>query len=196
MDGRLVAGVIVAIVLIGVLALMLTAWRRRLARDAELGQLTLVPDPRPRPDTTLTVLYVATSKHDQPLERLALPGLGYRARVSLELSASGVVIDIPGERPTYIPASSIVGIDQTNLTIDRVVEPGGLIRLSWRVGDELIVDSTFRVLEQSDRARLIDAVTTLSTTRDAAAAASAPPDNVAAAPTADDRTPSHNESAS
>jgi len=190
MDGRLLAAVIVAVVLLGVLALMVSAWRRRIARDAKVGPLAELPDPRPTATTTLQVLYVATSKHDQPLERLVLPGLGYRSRVSLELGPAGIVIDVPGERPTFVPAASIVGIDQTNLTIDRVVEPGGLIRLSWHATDEVVADSTFRVLEQRDRARLIDAVA------DLIAASSGTPDSVDPLPAVDAGNPPQNGSAS
>lgn len=186
MDGRILAGIIVAIVLLGVLALMAFAWRRRIARDTRLGPLPQLPDPRPRATTTVEVLYVATSKHDQPLERVALPGLSYRSRAVLEVGPTGIVIDVPGERPTFVPAPNIVGVDQTNFTIDRVVEPGGLIRLSWHATDEVIVDSTFRVLEQADRAKLLDAVSGIITATEAAAVIRDP----------HTATPSHNESAS
>ncbi|SKC59121.1 hypothetical protein [Plantibacter cousiniae (nom. nud.)] len=195
MDGRILAAVLVALVLLGILALMAFAWRRRVARDAQVGPLAEFPDPRPVPSLTVEVLYVATSKHDQPLERLALQGLRYRSRVTLELGAAGVVVDVPGERPTFIPATSIVGVDQTNLTIDRVVEPGGLIRLSWRPVPTVIADSTFRVLEQADRARIIDTVTSLIPAADAGLRPTGTPDTVADITSADDSTPPPHERA-
>ena len=195
MDGRILAAVLVALVLLGILALMAFAWRRRVARDAQVGPLAELPDPRPVPSLTVEVLYVATSKHDQPLERLALQGLRYRSRVTLELGAAGVVVDVPGERPTFIPATSIVGVDQTNLTIDRVVEPGGLIRLSWRPVPTVIADSTFRVLEQADRARIIDTVTSLIPAADAGLRPTGTPDTVVEASSTDDRTPPPHERA-
>ncbi|MET3510195.1 MULTISPECIES: PH-like domain-containing protein [Plantibacter] len=195
MDGRILAAVLVALVLLGVLALMGFAWRRRVARDAQVGPLAELPDPRPVPSLTVEVLYVATSKHDQPLERLALQGLRYRSRVTLELGAAGVVVDVPGERPTFIPATSIVGVDQTNLTIDRVVEPGGLIRLSWRPVPTVIADSTFRVLEQADRARIIDIVTSIIPAADAGLRPTGTSDTVADVTSADDSTPPPHERA-
>jgi hypothetical protein len=195
MDGRILAAVLVALVLLGILALMALAWRRRVARDAQVGPLAELPDPRPVPSLTVEVLYVATSKHDQPLERLALQGLRYRSRVTLELGAAGVVVDVPGERPTFIPATSIVGVDQTNLTIDRVVEPGGLIRLSWRPVPTVIADSTFRVLEQADRARIIDTVTSLIPAVAAGLRQTGTPDTVADTTSADDSTPPPHERA-
>lgn len=195
MDGRILAGLLVALVLLGVLALMAWAWRRRIGRDAQVGPLAELPDPRPVPSLTVELLYVATSKHDQPLERLALPGLRYRSRATLELGTAGVVVDVPGERPTFIPARSIVGVDQTNLTIDRVVEPGGLIRLSWRPVPTVIADSTFRVLDQADRARIIEAVTSITAAADAAARQTGTPDTVAEQASSDDHTPPPHERA-
>ncbi|KQM15089.1 hypothetical protein ASF83_03500 [Plantibacter sp. Leaf171] len=195
MDGRILAALLVAVFLLGVLALMALAWRRRVSRDARIGPLPELPDPRPVPSLTVEVLYVATSKHDQPLERLALEGLRYRSRVTLELGAAGVVVDVPGERPTFIPATSIVGLDQTNLTIDRVVEPGGLLRLSWRPVPSVIADSTFRVLEQADRARIIDAVTSIIPAADAGLRPTGTPDTVGEASSTDDRTPPPHERA-
>lgn len=200
MDGRVVAAIIVAVVLLGLLALMAFAWRRRIARDATVGPLAQLPEPRPVPTEVFRLLYVATSKHDQPLERLALPGLGYRSRITLELGPAGIVLDVPGEHETFIPAADIVGIDQTNLTIDRVVEPGGLVRLSWRASDLVIADSTFRVVEQPDRARLMSAVSELITIEAAPVQTDAQtahtPDTVDAAPTHDDRIRTQNESES
>lgn len=200
MDGRVLAAIIVALVLLGILALMVFAWRRRIARDATVGPLALLPEPRPVPTEVFALLYVATSKHDQPLERLALPGLGYRSRITLELGPAGIVLNVPGEHETFIPAASIVGIDQTNLTIDRVVEPGGLVRLSWRATEHVTADSTFRVVEQADRARLMDAVSDLIPTGAAPAQTETQPahtpDTVDAAPTHDDRIRTQNESES
>ncbi|MGK9146997.1 hypothetical protein KXS11_05130 [Plantibacter flavus] len=197
MDGRLLAAIIVVVALLGILTLMALAWRRRVVRDAPSAPEATVPEPRPRAELSLTVLYVATSEHDRPLERLALPGLGFRSRVAVEVSGAGVIIDVPGERPTFVPADAIVGIDQTNLTIDRVVEPGGLIRLSWRPRPEVVADSTFRVLEQADRARLIDAVTAIIPTREAELQPSITPDSGdAPSAVADEPTSTQNESAS
>jgi hypothetical protein len=54
------------------------------------------------------------------------------------------------------------------VTIDRVVEPGGLLRLAWRidaggsVGAGPVVDSYFRVIAPEDRTRLLDAIRSIS----------------------------------
>ncbi len=46
---------------------------------------------------------------------------------------------------------------QSTVAIDRVVEPGGLVRVVWRTDDDTVVDSYLRPQDASARA-LADAV--------------------------------------
>ncbi|MBT2475216.1 hypothetical protein J7E68_11705, partial [Microbacterium sp. ISL-103] len=62
-----------------VLLSMFAAWRRRLRRDSGLAAPLGVPEHAEVIDRH-EVLYVSTTKHDQPLERLAMRPLAYRAR--------------------------------------------------------------------------------------------------------------------
>ncbi|MGG7463418.1 hypothetical protein [Plantibacter sp. YIM 135347] len=162
MDTRIIAALIVAAVLVLALLGMLFAWRKRVKRDSTIAVATPLPDPRPTPIRTATVLYVATSKRDQPIERLALPGLAYRSKVQLEVSAQGLVIDVPGDRPTFVPAAAIASVGQASWTIDRVVERDGLIVLAWSPAPGLDADSYFRVLDQADRSALISSITDIT----------------------------------
>lgn len=159
MDTRILAAIIVGIVLVGILALMLFAWRRRVSRDGAIAVSAEVPEPRPVASSTATVLYVATSRRDEPIERLALPGLAYRSKVTLELSDAGVIIDVPGDRSTFIPVAAIESVGQASFTIDRVVERDGLIVIAWSPAPDVQADSYFRVLDQADRRRIIDTIT-------------------------------------
>ena len=161
MDNRVFVAAIIAAVLLGVLALMAVAWRKRVRRDGEIGTGFPVPVPLPTPLVSTNVLYVATSKAGEPIERLALPGLAYRSKVGLQLSADGIAIEVPGDQTTFIPAAAITEVGQSNLTIDRVVERDGLIVVTWNPAPQIAADSYFRVLDQSDRARIIDTITGL-----------------------------------
>jgi len=151
-EGALLVMVAVALVL---LALGVWAWRRRTRRDggyaAPVGEL-----PAGAIETgTVSGLYVATTRHDEPLERLAIRGLGFRSRVDVVLAggaASGVAIDLTGQPRLFIGADRIVSVDQATVAIDRVVEKQGLTRLSWRIDDETVVDSYFRPQTSSARA--------------------------------------------
>ena len=162
-EGALLVMVAVALVL---LALGVWAWRRRTRRDSGLtapfGEL-----PAGAVQTAaISGLYVATTRHDEPLERLAIRGLGFRSRVDVIVAAggadAGVAIDLTGHPRLFIPAARVVSVDQATVAIDRVVEKRGLTRLSWLIDDETTVDSYFRPQTASARA-LADAIQTIVT---------------------------------
>lgn len=149
-----------------VLFLMYVGWRRRSKRDADLGA-GYVPPVSAAPVTFETdTLYVATTAHDQPLERLSLPGLRFRARATVTVTSDGVTLSIAGEQPTFITASALLGVDSTNVAIDRVVERDGLVRIAWTTTGGGEADSFVRVVDPQERADLIRAVAALTATPD------------------------------
>jgi len=122
---------IVAIITLLVLVAMWWGWRRRSRRDAPLRVNHTVPGSLGDERLAFDAFYVATTTHDRPLERLAVAGLGFRARARLSVHDAGLTLAIPGELPVFIPASEILSADRATATIDRVVERGGLVRLAW-----------------------------------------------------------------
>lgn len=139
-EGAVLIVIAVAVVL---LAAMAVGWRRRMRRDSALTAPLGVPE-----HAEITgrheVLYVATTQHDQPLERLAIKGLTYRARGELVLTDRGVALSLDGSPTVFIASSRLLAADRATVTIDRVVEPDGLIRLVWRITEDTIVDSFLR----------------------------------------------------
>lgn len=127
-----------------VLLVMLRAWRRRLRRDAGLRAPLGVPEHAEvvRRDE---VLYVSTTRHDQPLERLAVTPLAYRARGEMAVTDRGVALCLDGTPTVFLASSRLVAVDRATVTIDRVVEPGGLIRIAWNTDDATVVDSYLRL---------------------------------------------------
>jgi hypothetical protein len=158
-------------VMIGVavlaLALLVWAWRRRARRDggfaAPLGQAPAGAAERARFDG----LYVATTRHDQPLERLAIRGLGFRSRAAISVTDAGVGLDLPGQPRMLLPAARLVDAAQATVAIDRVVERDGLARVSWRADDDTVVDTYLRPQGASARA-LVDAIRPILPTGDRA----------------------------
>jgi len=143
-----------AVVLIG---LMVWAWWRRTRRDAArligAGEL-------PASATVLAtfpVLYVATTKQDSPLERIAAPGLAFRSRAAVTVADAGVAIDLTGQDRIVLTPDRIIDVGQSTVAIDRVVEKGGLTRLTWKTDADTIVDSYLRPQDASARA-LADAI--------------------------------------
>ncbi|WP_404475871.1 hypothetical protein [Microbacterium aerolatum] len=126
-----------------VLLAMLFAWRRRMGRDAAYSAPLGVPE-HAEVLSRHEVLYVSTTRHDQPLERLAIRPLAYRARGEVTVTDRGAALCLDGAPTVFLAKDKLAGIDRATVTIDRVVEPGGLVRIAWNVDADTIVDSYLR----------------------------------------------------
>lgn len=134
---------------------MLFAWRKRLRRDSGLSAPLGVPEHAEviRRDE---VLYVSTTRHDEPLERVAISPLAYRARGELAVTDRGVALCLDGAPTVFLATPRLVEIDRATVTIERVVEPGGLVRIAWNASDDTVVDSYFRVVTGDPKPLLSD----------------------------------------
>lgn len=152
-------GALLITVAVGVLvvALLAWAWRRRTRRDAGWSAPFGVPPAGAALAASFPVLYVATTRHGEPLERLAVRGLGFRARGDVGVSSAGIAIELTGQAPIFLPAARVTAVAQATVAIDRVVERDGLVRVSWLIDDDTTVDSYFRPQDASARA-LADAL--------------------------------------
>lgn len=130
------------------LGLMLWGWTRRKRRDSGLvAPLDLRSDAERAADGgyRVTGLYVASTATGAPLDRLAISGLAFRAKAEITVSSAGVALALAGERPVLLAREQLVGVDRATWTVDRVVEPNGLVLLAWRTANDTIVDSYFRL---------------------------------------------------
>ncbi|WP_431072646.1 hypothetical protein [Microbacterium phyllosphaerae] len=146
MSARDIAIAITIAVAALVLLAMFTAWRRRLRRDSGLTAPLGVPEHAEVLDRH-EVLYVSTTKHDQPLERLTLSPLAYRARGEVAVTDRGLALCLDGAPTVFLAASRLESVGRATVTIDRVVEPGGLVRVAWSTDDDTIVDSYLRLTD-------------------------------------------------
>ncbi|SFS04790.1 hypothetical protein SAMN04487846_1870 [Microbacterium sp. cf046] len=148
-EGALAVMIAVAVVLVAILA---WAWWRRTRRDAGLiapvGEAPADAEIR----STHEALYVATTRHGEPLERLAIRGLGFRSRADLTVTSAGVALDLTGQPRFFLPTERIVEVAQATVAIDRVVEKDGLVRIAWRIDPDTLVDSYIRPQDASARA--------------------------------------------
>ncbi|WP_460795426.1 PH-like domain-containing protein [Microbacterium sp. GXF0217] len=144
---------VTGLVALGILLAMFFAWRRRLRRDAGLSAPLGVPE-HAEVHARYEVLYVSTTRHDEPLERLTISPLAYRARGELAVTDRGVALCLDGAPTVFLSRSRLQAVDSATVTIDRVVEPGGLIKIVWDVADAHPVDSYLRVAT-GDPAHLI-----------------------------------------
>ncbi|WP_294178920.1 hypothetical protein [uncultured Schumannella sp.] len=161
--------VLPTLIVVAVLALVFgslaVAWRARARRHAALGQVETLPAGLGEARDSFDVLYLATTHAEKPLERIALPGLGFRSNATLRIHEAGLELDLGGRSgPAFIPRERMLGAGRANWTIDRASGGDRLVFVRWRLGDgdpgdgELAVDSTFRA---ADPARLADALLSL-----------------------------------
>lgn len=157
---RLTPTLLIVGVVAAALALMLLGWRNRRRRQATVTPPTLAPDGLAAAALAVEGWYVATTLADQPLERIAVHGLGFRARATAEVHPEGLVLAVRGQHPILIAPAALRGAGRATWTIDRVVERDGLVLIGWLLGDTA-VDSYLRIPEPADAAALVAAVQSL-----------------------------------
>ena len=156
--------VLPTLIVVALLALVFgslaVAWRARTRRHASLGALPTPPAELGGARASFEALYLATTQAEQPLERITVPGLGFRSQAVLRIHETGLELDLGGRAgPAFIPRERIVGAGRANWTIDRASGGDRLVFVRWLLGDgDLAVDSTFRA---SDPAALADALLAL-----------------------------------
>lgn len=160
MDERVVPALLMVALIVIAFTFMLLGWRNRRRRQSHLDVVPVPPSEVGEEVGREKVLYVATTLADEPLERVVVGGLGFRAKGEVRISRGGLVLDLAGARPAFIPVDDIRGVGLSSWTIDKGVEEGGLVFVRWQLGDT-VVDSYLR----SDHSeRLLDALTELSPT--------------------------------
>ncbi|QJU53606.1 hypothetical protein SCB71_10195 [Herbiconiux sp. KACC 21604] len=163
---RLIPGLLVTALAVLILLAMVWAWRGRRRRQSAFAAPAEVPavEARGAELARASVLYVATTKAGEPLERLTIPGLAFRARGEAAVYERGVLISLPGEPETFVPRDAVRSIGTSTWAIDRVVETGGLVRLDWTypsTDGPAEVESYLRATELGDARRLIDAANSI-----------------------------------
>jgi len=155
---RLLPAILIIAVVALVFTLMVLSWRARRRRQGGIGEPATPPEDFGDPTFTDDLLYVATTRADAPLDRVTIAGLGFRARAVVTAAPSGIVLDLAGRGPVFIPKASIRGVGRATWTIDRVVDADGLIFLRWVLGTTEL-DSYLR---STDPDRLVTALTALA----------------------------------
>lgn len=153
MDKVLPAIVLVAVVAV-VFILLVRGWRTRQRSQAGLGAPAAPPAELGDVAYTEDLLYVATTRAEQPLERISISGLGFRARTVVTVAPAGILLDLAGADPVFIPRDALHGAGRGTWTIDKAVGAARLVVVTWRLGATLV--DTY--LRSADPARLLDAI--------------------------------------
>lgn len=159
MDRTTSTTIVIAVILLA-FAGMIIGWRARKHRQSGFARPLAVPAETGDELYAADVFYVATTVAGEPLNRIAVGGLGFRARASVIVASTGVILAIAGEPDAFIPATALRRVQRATWTIDRVVETGGLVCITWTLG-AADVDSYLRVTEPERVTPIIDAIQSL-----------------------------------
>ena len=101
--------------------------------------------------------YVATTRGTNHLERINAYGLGARGFAQVLVFSEGLLIVRNGERPLAIERAQLTNVEFSQATIDKAVEPDGLLSVSW-YQDSVNLATQLRIVEISDRKAISGAV--------------------------------------
>jgi hypothetical protein len=155
---RVLPVLVILLILAVVFGGMALGWRSRRRRQVDFPKLAAPPPALGSITLADDVLYVATTRASAPLDRIAVSGLGFRARARVEVGPSGIVLGLAGRPPAFIPARDVRGAGRATWTIDRVVGKDRLVFFRWAFGDR-DVDSYMR---SNDPASLVNAINALT----------------------------------
>jgi hypothetical protein len=128
-----------------IIALGAIGWAMRRRRQRDIPATAAIPSDLGALIGEFDGFYVSTTLDGQPLNRVAVRGLGFRARATIAVTEAGIVLGLPGNN-VFIPRGDVREISRAQYTIDRVVEPGGLVLVAWTLGATRL-DSYLRVAE-------------------------------------------------
>ena len=141
-----------ALILLAVMALALGGawwgWRRRRNSYSGWKSFFTWSDPEGSVTEGIECLYVGTSEAGAPLQRVAVGPLAFRSQATLGFAPGGLVLDARGSDPIVLPFSASLRAGRATWTIDRVVEPDGLLMVQWLLGPHM-VDSYFRLVDSN-----------------------------------------------
>ncbi|MEO8888824.1 MAG: transporter [Jatrophihabitantaceae bacterium] len=123
--------VLLALALLG----LRRGWRNRAVRQSGLPGLPAVPTDLGSPLLApLDGLYVGTTFTSSWQDRVVHGGLGARAAATATLYPAGVRIDRVGADAVFLPTAAIAGARLAPGLAGRVVGAGGLLVLTWTLG--------------------------------------------------------------
>ncbi len=145
---------------------MRAGWQARSRRSAALVPELPVPPAGLGAQRLAPVdaVYVSTTRAGDWLDRVTAQGLGVRSPAQVAVFDAGVLITRRGATDLFLPVAALRSGAGAPGIAGKVVGGEGLVVLTWqaRPDDERGLDTGLRPKHAADRARLIEAVTTLT----------------------------------
>lgn len=154
MSQRDVIALLTLFLFVGILALTI----RSIDRKSKL--VTYVAEPLTAEQRggllqTVRAQYVSTVLAANPLERFAAKELLFRGRSLVEIYQNAIFIHREGEQSIQIASESIQSITRESASIDRGLEPNGLLAISW-LTNSTFVTTNLRIESADDSVELFE----------------------------------------
>ena len=156
MASLLTREVIGAILVSLVFLIAFVIWRR--VSSTRAAQETTLENPLSFRDGELLfrALYVSTVFADSPLERVWAFGLGNRGKCEIFASDDSLSLRRTGEDDFSIPRDQIQKLTRGSATIDKGVEPRGLLQIHWSLGQRDLITNLRITVDQEKRIRNLE----------------------------------------
>ena len=153
------------VVIIGaVIRRMLSGWKHRSQRQAELvGEFPPMPDMLGSATVAPTRgLYVGSTLAPNWLERITVGDVGFRSKAVLTRYPEGILLERSGATPIWMPQDSITSIRTERAMAGKVIPGGGrgkadapaaILTIRWRLPSGTEIDTGFRGDDRSDYVR-------------------------------------------
>ena len=152
-----------AFVFLLLLSMAVRAWRNRVSQqqatfDKPLEALEYFGEVL----ESSKAVYVATTFAMNHLERIAAYGLGVRGVAQVLVFTEGILIVRNGENPLAIDRASLTNVSLGQTTIDKSVEPGGLLQIDWQQGS-VELTTHLRVPDSAARNEILKSIHKITT---------------------------------
>ena len=165
MSDKLLPTLLAILIVVVLFTLVWWGWRSRIRRQSDVQPLPQAPvDLLDRLVTRADGMYVVTTYSSQPLERIAIHGLGVRSNAEAIVAEDGVLINRQGAPDVYIPRERLQSVATASGMVGKFVERNGLVVFTWHLGDT-VVDTGFRARTGDESRELENAASALVSTR-------------------------------
>jgi hypothetical protein len=158
MTQEIAASMMIALAMV-LLGLAWWGWRNRRARFRHLEGSLVRTVPASPSLLSFEGLYVATTLADHPMDRVPVGPLSFRAKAQFSIHREGLVVGAQGEAPVVLGSEGGLEAGLATWTIDRVVEPDGLVMIRWSLNGTAL-DSYLRIVH-TDTGKIIETVNSL-----------------------------------
>lgn len=161
---RVALVVIMLAIIAAVLWFMRRGWRARQGRQADIPHPHPIPADFSAQTDSIGGLYLGTATAGDWLDRIAVHGLGVRARAHSQVSSQGVAFTREGASSFFIPARDVLGVRTDRGVAGTVRAKDSVVVLTWQLGEHQ-VETGFRADDGTEHRTLLDGLMAVVPTR-------------------------------